>query len=172
MRYAFIREHRQEFSVQRMCRVLDVTRSGYYAWQPEKLGPRAQENQALIEHIRKEYMVIRQTYGSPRIWSALQGQGITCGRQRVACLMRREGLRPKKRRRWHPVTTQRQVGVIPAPNHLNQNFSAAWPDTKSVSDFTYIDTAEGWLHLASRLISVSSSLVKVRNAMRFGILSS
>jgi putative transposase len=70
MRYKFIREHRQEFSVQRMCRVLDVTRSGYYAWTPEKLGSRAQENQALVEHIRKEYMDSRQTYGSPRIWAA------------------------------------------------------------------------------------------------------
>jgi len=110
MRYKFIREHQHEFSVQRMCRVLEVTRSGYYAWQPEKIGPRARENQALVEHIRKEYTTSRQTYGSPRIWAALQGQGMTCGRHRVARLMRREGICPKKRRRWHPVTTQRQAG--------------------------------------------------------------
>jgi putative transposase len=159
MRYKFISEHQHEFSVQRMCRVLDVTRSGYYAWKPEKLGPRAQENQALVEHIRKEYMDSRQTYGSPRIWAALQGQGITSGRNRVARLMRREGIRPKKRRRRYPVTTQRQAGVIPAPNHLNQNFSAALPNTKWVSDFTYIDTTEGWLYLAVILDLFSRKVV-------------
>ena len=159
MRYEFIREHRREFSVQRMCRVLNVTRSGYYAWQPEKTGPRAQENQALVEHIRKEYMYSRQTYGSPRICAALQGQGLTCGRHRVARLMRREGIRSKKRHRWHPVTTQRQAGVIPAPNHLNQNFSATLPNTKWVSDFTHIDTAEGWLYLAVILDLFSRKVV-------------
>jgi putative transposase len=159
MRYKFIREHRHEFSVQRMCHVLDVTRSGYYAWEPEKLGSRAQENQTLVEHIRKEYMDSRQTYGSPRIWAVLQGQGMTCGRHRVARLMRREGIRPKKRRRWHPVTTQRQAGVIPAPNHLNQNFSATLPNTKWVSDFTYIDTAEGWMYLAVVLDLFSRKVV-------------
>jgi putative transposase len=159
MRYEFIRVHQREFSVQRMCRVLDVTRSGYYAWQPEQTGPRAQENQALVEHIRKEYTTSRQTYGSPRIWAALQGQGMTCGRHRVARLMHREGISPKKRRRWHPVTTQRQAGVIPAPNNLNQAFSAALPNTKWVSDFTYIDTAEGWLYLAVVLDLFSRKVV-------------
>jgi transposase InsO family protein len=139
--------------------MLDVTRSGYYAWEPEKLGPRAQENQTLAEHVRKEYMDSRQTYGSPRIWAALQGQGITCGRHRIARLMRREGICPKKRRRWHPVTTQRQAGVIPAPNRLNQNFSARLPNTKWVSDFTYIDTAEGWLYLAVVLDLFSRKVV-------------
>lgn len=148
MRYKFIREHQQEFSVQRMCQVLEVTRSGYYAWQPEKTGPRALENQVLVEQIRKEYQTSRQTYGSPRIWVALQRQGMTCGRHRVARLMRQEGIHPKKQRRWLPVTTQRQPGVVPAPNRLAQDFSAALANTKWVSDFTYIDTAEGWLYLA------------------------
>jgi len=168
MRYKFIREHRHEFSVQRMCHVLDVTRSGYYAWEPEKLGPRAQENQTLVEHIRKEYTDSRQTYGSPRIWAALQGQGLACGRHRVARLMRREGIRPKRRHRWHPVTTQRRAGVVPAPNHLNQNFSAALPNTKWVTDFTYIDTAEGWLYLAVVLDLFSRKVVGWSMAEQMG----
>ena len=159
MRYQFIREHQHEFSVQRMCRVLDVTRSSYYAWQPEKTGPREQENQMLVEQIRKEYKTSRQTYGSPRIWAALLNQGIACGRHRIARLMRREGIRSQKRQKWHPVTTQRQAGVIPAPNHLNQDFSAALPNTKWVSDFTYIDTAEGWLYLAIVLDLFSRKVV-------------
>ena len=159
MRYQFIREHREEFSIKRMCRVLDVTRSGYYAWQPEKTGPREQENQILVGHIRKEYKISRQTYGSPRIWAALHGQGVPCGRHRVARLMRKEGIRPKKRRRWQPVTTQRQPGVIPAPNRLNQDFFATAANTKWVSDFTYIDTAEGWLYLAIILDLFSRKVV-------------
>jgi len=159
MRYQFIREHQHEFSVQRMCRVLDVTRSGYYAWQPEKTGPREQENQVLVEQIRKEYKTSRQTYASPRIWAALLNQGMACGRHRIARLMRREGIRSQKRQKWHPVTTQRQPGVIPAPNHLNQDFSAALPNTKWVSDFTYIDTAEGWLYLAIILDLFSRKVV-------------
>ena len=147
MRYQYIHEHRQEFSVKRMCQLLGVTRSGYYAWQVEKIGPRELENRVLVEQIRVEYKISRQTYGSPRIWKSLVGQGIVCGRHRVARLMRREGIRPPKPVRRYPVTTQRQAGVIPAPNRLNQDFSATTANSKWVSDFTYIDTAEGWLYL-------------------------
>jgi len=159
MRYQFIREHRQEFSVKRMCQLLGVTRSGYYAWQPEQAGPRELENRTLVERIRVEYKLSRQTYGSPRIWANLRGQGMSCGRHRVARLMSREGICPQKRHKWHPVTTQRQPGVIPAPNHLNQDFSATTANTKWVSDFTYIDTAEGWLYLAIILDLFSRKVV-------------
>lgn len=159
MRYKFIREHRDEFSVKRMCQLLDVTRSGYYAWQPEKAGPRELENQVLVKQIDAEYKLSRKTYGSPRIQASLQRQGFACGRHGVARLMRREGIRPEKRRRWHPVTTQRQPGVIPAPNHLNQEFSADTVNRKWVSDFTYMDTAEGWLFLAVVLDLFSRKVV-------------
>jgi putative transposase len=140
MRYQYIREHREEFSVKRMCQLLGVTRSGYYAWQPEKASPRELENRVLVEQIRVEYKTSR--------WASLVGQGVACGRHRVAHLMRREGIRPPKRRRRYPVTTQSLPGVIPAPNRLNQEFSATTANTKWVSDFTYIDTAAGWLYLA------------------------
>jgi transposase InsO family protein len=159
MRYKFIREHRQEYSVKRMCQVLSVTRSGYYAWQPEKAGPRELENQILVEQIQAEYKMSRKTYGSPRIQAGLQRRGFACGRHRVARLMRREGIRPRKRQTWHPVTTQRQPGVVPAPNHLNQEFSANAANKKWVSDFTYIDTAEGWLYLAVVLDLFSRKVV-------------
>jgi putative transposase len=159
MRYKFIREHRQEYSVKRMCQMLSVTRSGYYAWQPEKAGPRELENQILMEQIRAEYKMSRKTYGSPRIQAGLQRRGFACGRHRVARLMRREGIRPRKRQAWHPVTTQRQSGVVPAPNHLNQEFSASAANKKWVSDFTYIDTAEGWLYLAVVLDLFSRKVV-------------
>ena len=74
MRYKFIREHRQEFSIKRMCQLLDVTRSGYYAWQPEKAGPRELENQVLVKQIHTEYRLSRKTK-----WSAHPGQPIATG---------------------------------------------------------------------------------------------
>ena len=159
MRYQYIREHRQEYSVKRMCRLLSVTRSGHYAWRPEKAGVREMENQVLMEQIRKEYKTSRQTYGSPRIQAGLLRKGVACGRHRVARLMRRAGISPHKRHKWHPVTTQRQPGVIPAPNRLNQDFFATMANTKWVSDFTYIDTAEGWLYLAIVLDLFSRKVV-------------
>lgn len=159
MRYRYIREHRDEFSVKRMCQLLGVTRSGYYAWQPEKVSPRALENQVLMEQIRTEFRASRQTYGSPRIRAALQHKGIVCGRHRVARLMRNEGVSPQKRRKRYPVTTQRQRGIVPAPNWLGQDFSATSANQKWVSDFTYIDTAEGWLYLAIVLDLYSRKVV-------------
>lgn len=148
MRYKYIREHRDEFSIKHMCQILDVTRSGYYAWSPEQTGVRAVENQVLVEQIQAEFKMSRKTYGSPRIQASLQRQGLACGRHRVARLMRREGISPQKPHRGCPTTTQRRPGVIPAPNHLSQNFSAIAANKKWVSDFTYIDTTEGWLYLA------------------------
>lgn len=159
MRYQFIREHREEFSVQRMCQLLGVTRSSYYAWQPDHVSPRQLENQVLVEQIRVEYKVSRQTYGSPRIWMRLLGRGMACGRHRVARLMRREGIRPPRRRRRYPVTTQRQPGILPAPNHLKQDFCATAANTKWVGDITYIDTAQGWLYLAIILDLFSRKVV-------------
>jgi putative transposase len=79
MRYEYIRDHREEFSVKRMCQLLGVTRSGYYAWQGDATGPRELENRVLVEQIRVEYKSSRQTYGSPRIWASLVRQGIACG---------------------------------------------------------------------------------------------
>ncbi len=159
MRYQYIREHRQEFSVKRMCQLLGVTRSGYYAWQPEKTGWRELENWVLVKQIRSEFKSSRRTYGSPRIQVALRRKGVACGRHRVARLMRSEGISPQKRYKWHPVTTRRQPGVIPAPNRLNQDFSASAANQKWVSDFTYIDTAEGWLFLATVLDLFSRKVV-------------
>jgi len=159
MRYEFIRDHREEFSIQRMCRILEVTRSGYYAWKPEQIGPRERQNRVLREQIRAEYKMSRKTYGSPRIQASLLRKGIVCGRHRVARLMRREGIRPPARRRWQPVTTQREPGTIPAPNRLNQDFSVSRANKKWVSDFTYIDTAEGWLYLAVVLDLFSRKVV-------------
>ena len=148
MKYTFIAAHTGEFRVKRMCHVLGVQRSGYYAWRKRTPGARAEADAALVERIRAEHAASRKTYGSPRIQIVLQRQGVVCGKNRVARLMRLHGIVAQKRQTWHPTTTQRQPGVIPAPNRLDQDFTAADPNRKWVSDFTYIATAEGWLYLA------------------------
>lgn len=148
MKYAFIAAHAGQFSIQRMCNVMRVGRSGYYAWVKRPASSRAQANQALLALIRVAYQDSRQTYGSPRLHLALRQQGIACGRHRVARLMRASGLCARPKRRFRPVTTQRADNVVPAPNRLNQDFAAAAPNQKWASDFTYIETDEGWLYLA------------------------
>jgi putative transposase len=148
MKHTFMGAHVGEFEVKRMCRVLGVGRSGYYAWRRRWPSTREQANQALMRLIQTEYRLSRKTYGSPRIQAALRRKGVTCGRHRIAHLMRQDGLCARPRRTAHPVTTRRQPGVVPAPNRLNQDFSAPAPNCKWVSDFTYIETIEGLLYLA------------------------
>jgi transposase InsO family protein len=148
MKYTFIVAHEPQFSVKRMCSVLEVRRSGYYAWRKRTPSTRAQANQALLVLIQAEHQRSRKTYGSPRLHVVLRRQGVVCGHNRVARLMRLHGIVALTRRRYHPVTTQRQPDAVPVPNRLNQDFSAAAPNQKWVSDFTYIETGEGWLYLA------------------------
>jgi putative transposase len=148
MKYVFMAAHAGEYGVKRMCKVLGVQRSGYYAWRKRKPSTREQANQVLLRLIEAEHTKSRKTYGSPRLHVVLNRQGVRCGHNRVARLMRLHGIVARRTRRYYPRTTQRAVGVVPAPNRLNQDFSASAPNRKWVSDFTYIETAEGWLYLA------------------------
>jgi len=181
MKYTFIAAHAEQFSIQRMCRVLEVQRSGYYAWRYRSPSSREQANQVLMLLIRAEHQTSRKTYGSPRIQVVLRRKGVACGRHRVARLMRQDGLYARRRRKTHPITTQRQPGVVPAPNRLNREFSATAPNCKWVSDFTYIETGEGWLYLAVVLdlfsrrvigwaMSETMDTALVENALRMALL--
>ena len=159
MIYKFMAEHEGEFGIVRMSRVLGVGRSGYYAWRSRPTCLRRQANEALVVQIDEEYRRSRETYGSPRIHAALQRKGVRCGRKRVARLMQLHGMTARKRQKRRPMTTQREAGALPAPNLLNQEFSSPAPNQKWVSDITYIDTAEGWLYLASVLDLFSRKIV-------------
>ena len=159
MKYTFIAANTVEFRVKRMCHALAVQRSGYYAWRRRGPSTLAQANEVLLKLIREEHETSRKTYGSPRIKKVLERKGVLCGKNRVARLMRMHGIAAKKRHKWHPTTTQRKPGVVPAPNWLNQEFTAVAPNRKWVSDFTYIDTAEGWLYLATVLDLFSRKVV-------------
>lgn len=149
MKYEFMAAHEQEYEVKRMSQALGVGRSGYYAWRKGGVSQREKADQALVGEIQRVYQASRRTYGSPRIQAALEHKGILCGRKRVARLMRRHGIAAQRPRKRPPRTTQRQAGAIPAPNLLNQEFSAPGPNLKWVVDITYIDTVEGWLYLAA-----------------------
>jgi transposase InsO family protein len=151
--------HETEFSVKRMAQVLGVSRSGYYAWRDRPVSAREQANQDLLGRIEKEFQLSRRTYGSPRIHARLHRQGVACGHNRVARLMRVAQLTPPRKRKWRPQTTRRDPRVTPAPNRLAQDFSAAQPNRKWVTDITYIETAEGWLYLAGVLDLFSRRVV-------------
>ncbi|HEX9091071.1 MAG TPA: IS3 family transposase [Anaerolineales bacterium] len=159
LKYAFVASSADGFSVKRMCKVLRVTRSGYYAWSKRQPSQREQSNQALLESIQQIFHTSHRTYGSPRIWASLRRKGYVCGHNRVARLMHTYGIVARRRRRRIPLTTQRQPGVIPAPNLLQRDFSADRPNRKWVTDITYIDTAEGWLYLASVMDLFSRKVV-------------
>ena len=181
MKYTFMAAHEVQFQVQRMCRMLGVQRSGYYAWRKRAPSTREQANQALLELIAAEHQRSRKTYGSPRLYVVLRRKGVACGHNRVARLMRLHGIAALSRRKYRPVTTQRQPGAIPAPNWLNQDFSATAPNQKWVSDFTFIETGEGWLYLAVVLdlfsrkvigwsMSQKMDTVLVETALRMALL--
>jgi putative transposase len=141
-------KYEKQFSLKRMCKVLRVSRSGYYAWLKCSQSMHAQANEKLLTEIRAAYQISRKTYGSPRIHAYLRQKGVVCGRHRVARLMRLDRIVARKASKRHPETTQQRPGARTAPNLLNREFSASAPNQKWVSDFTYIDTAEGWLYLA------------------------
>ncbi|MFY9127304.1 MAG: IS3 family transposase [Limnohabitans sp.] len=146
VKYAFIQEHRAEFTLSGMCRVLDVHRSGYYAWLQEPLSPRAVENQALTVQIKEFYDQSMGIYGSPRIFCDLREAGVQCSENRVARLMRIaqiKSVRCYKRPRYK-VGRPSQV----SPNQLQRQFQQDEADQVWVTDITYIRTYEGWLYLA------------------------
>lgn len=159
MKYAFVATHESKHSVKSMCKVLKVTRSGYYAWRKRLPSGREQSNQELLEGIKKAFQASHKTYGSPRITAYLRRRGWSCGHNRVARLMHVNGIVARRRHRRFPVTTQRQPGAIPAPNLLQRDFRAERPNQKWVTDITYIDTAEGWLYLASVMDLFSRKVV-------------
>jgi putative transposase len=147
MKYQFIAEHRQEYPITTMCRVLEVSVSGYYAWCKREPSQHARSDAQLAEKVKTAFQDNRRVYGSPRVHAELHAQGIRCARKRVARLMREQDLFAK-RPRHRTITTHSEPGAQVAPNRLQRDFSANQPNIKWVADTTYIWTAEGWLFLA------------------------
>jgi putative transposase len=141
-----------------MCRVLEVSTSGYYAWRKRPASVRAQEDAILLRRIRTIHEASRQSYGVPRVYRELREDGVEVGRDRVARLMRQAGLRGISRRRF-VVTTRRDEASRPAPDLVERRFEAEGPDQLWVADITYIPTWAGFLYLAIVLDVFSRKVV-------------
>ncbi len=140
------------------CKMLNVSRSGYYAWCTRPVSQREMANQKLLEQIKTVHRDSDKTYGSPRIYHALLALGRKCSVNRVARLMRRNDIRAKQKRRFKTITKRNKAHPV-APNLLKRDFSAERPDQKWLTDITYIPTLEGWLYLAAILDMYSRRIV-------------
>jgi transposase InsO family protein len=158
MKYELMKQHREEFSIERMSIVFEVSRSGYYSFIKNVPSKRKIANEKLIGKIKMIHQESRETYGSPRIHVELKSQGEHCSRNRVARLMKQAGIEAKMKRRFK-VTTKANPKAKAAPNLLQQNFTATAPDQRWVSDFTYVATWEGWLYVAVVLDLFSRKIV-------------
>ena len=147
MRFALIDAAKEDFPVRRLCQVLEVSQSGYFAWRSRPASPRQREDGVVLAHIRAAFARSHGTYGSPRMTRELQDAGLRVGRRRTARLMRANGLRARQRRRFKRTTDSHDAFPV-APNLLAQDFSAARPDQKWNADLSYVWTNEGWLYLA------------------------
>jgi len=167
MKYIFIEKHRSSFAVEKMCRALKVSKSGYYAWRDKPKSMRALANEKLDHHIRTIYEQNKGRCGSPRITEALNEKGIACSEKRVADRMRKNGIKAKTKKRFKVTTNSKHNHPI-APNLLNQDFTAYNPNQIWVSDITYIWTREGWLYLAVILDLFSRRIVGWAMSNRLG----
>jgi putative transposase len=135
------------FKVGRMCKVLNVSPSGYYVWRKRPESPRSKENRRLEAKIRVLFKDNREVYGAPRIHAELKDEGESCSKNRVARIMRKAGIRAKTKRKFKATTDSRHSFPV-APNLLNQNFETDAPNRIWAGDISYIPTDEGWLYLA------------------------
>jgi transposase InsO family protein len=158
MKYQAIAKDVARFPVRLMCRCLEVSSAGFYAWRSRPLSPRAQANERLLTTLKVAHAQSRQTYGSPRIHAALKAEGIAVGRHRIARLMQAHGLRAKTRRKFK-ATTQSNHTLPVAENILNREFTVNQPNKVWVGDITYLWTQEGWLYLAVMLDLFSRKVV-------------
>ena len=147
MKFRFIDQAKTEFPAHRLCKVLGVSQSGYFAWKDRPASRRQHEDMVMLAHVRSAYALSHETYGSPRMTRELQDSGFAIGRRRTARLMRENGLHARQKRRFKR-TTDSQHAFPVAPNIIDQDFAATGPDQKWGVDISYVWTREGWLYLA------------------------
>src|SRR4051812_2062074 len=147
MKFAFIAARDVAFPVSAMCRVLGVTRSGFYAWQKRPRPARAKSDAQLAIAVAAVHLRSRRTYGSPRVHAELRARGTRVGKKRVERLMRENGLQARRKRRFCHTTDSKHPDPI-APNVLARRFDPAKPNQVWATDVTYVWTEEGWLYLA------------------------
>ena len=158
MRLAFIHAEKAEFTVSALCRVLGVTRQGYYAFAKRPPSARVQDDEALCERVREAHVASRETYGSPRVQRELRCQGFRVGKRRIERVMRSMGLSGHTPRRFR-VTTSADPTHSVAPNTLDREFTASRPNERWVTDITYVWTDQGWAYLAAIIDLYSRAIV-------------
>ena len=158
MKFNFIHKHENQYSVRRMCKLLEVSASGYYAWK-KRADKQDEQDAEDSKMIKQEFDNSHQAYGSRRIQIALERQGFHLSRRRINSLMKKAGLVARKRKQWRPQTTNQDLKNRVEPNLLGQDFKASAPNQKWVTDITYIDTKEGWYYLAAVLDLYSRNIV-------------
>jgi transposase InsO family protein len=171
VKYDFVKEHAGEFRIASLCRVLRVSRSGYYGWLTRPESARAREDRGLVEHIHAVHLKGRRSYGSVRTWQVLNRNGIRCGKHRVARLRKAQGIEALRTRRFRYRQAAHEQNP-PAPNHLQRVFEAKAPNQVWAGDVTYIPTRSGWLYLAVLLDLHSRKVVGwcMRHAPDLGLI--
>ncbi len=147
MKFAFIAEQKVAFSIVVLCRALEVSTSGYYAWIGRPVAAHAGRDAELDVRVRAAHAGSKGRYGSPRVHAELRANGEHVGRKRIARLMKRAGLAGRRRRRFQATTDSKHAFPI-APNVLERDFTATEPNQAWVTDITFLWTQEGWLYLA------------------------
>ena len=147
MRFRFIEKEKANFSICRMCKVLRVSESGYYAWVSRPASQRQRDDMVYLAHIRAEHARNYRAYGRKRMTDELRDQGIVIGERRVGRLMRENDIRIVRTHKFKRTTNSNHNHNI-APNLLDGDFQATGPNQKWAGDISYLWTAEGWLYLA------------------------
>jgi putative transposase len=158
VKFAFISAEKAWAPVSALCRVLEVTRSGFYAWQTRDPSEHVLDDQKLALEIAAIHKASGDTYGSPRVHAELLAKGLEVSRKRVARLMRELGIKSRRKRRFKATTDSRHHLPV-ADNILDRKFEVAAPDVAWVTDITYVWTDEGWLYLAAILDLFSRRVV-------------
>lgn len=162
MRFAFIQQRKEQYPIELMCRILEVSRSGYYAWlnrKDQEPGPRARKKEELVKKIAEVFQESDQVYGSPRVYQALKAQGQQVCENTVAKLMKEQGLCSVVRRRFKVRTTDSSHAYPVSPNRLERCFEQALPNRAWCADITYVPTDEGWLYVAAVIDLCSRKIV-------------
>jgi transposase InsO family protein len=158
VKFAFVAAEKAWAPVAVLCRILEVSRSGYYSWEERGRSSRSADDEKLAVHIVAAFEAGRGAYGSPRVQEELAAAGLAVSRKRVARIMRKLGLEGRRKRRFK-ATTDSGHDMPVADNVLDRKFEVAAPDVAWVTDITYVWTAEGWLYLAAILDLFSRRVV-------------
>lgn len=146
MRFEFIRAEKARFPVRLMCRMLEVSRSGFYAWL-ERWDGREVSDRRMLRLIREIFAQSNETYGSPRVYRELRAREVACDKARVERLMRENEITPPRKKKYRVTTDSNHKNPV-APNVLQRDFSSPGPNRRWASDITYVWTWAGWLYLA------------------------